>query len=935
MAANYSQTQLDRALREQMRRECESLRLYEPLPYQDEFHSCRAQQVLIQKGNRTGGAHPLSEPVLTPAGWRPIGELRVGDQVIGGDGQPCNVIGVHPQGWKAVFRLTFDDGAESFCTECHLWRCKLKKTERFPSHPNYRAGKWEVYSLQQIREHGGDDPVARDRAVVPTHAVQWPDAALPIDPYILGVLIGDGCISQSSTTFTTADPEIAEEVGRRLPSGMRMRSAEPSSRGKAKAYFLIDGGNPIAAGLRVLGLRGRRSEDKFIPAQYLTSSVEQRLALLRGLMDTDGTAEKGGHCLFYTCSPQLARDVQALIRSLGGKSSVRWKETFITAKTKMRGRPVPKEMPDKSRCLNMAIVSVILPRKHRLFGLERKEARRAARERAVTDGRVLTSIRPEGNAECVCISVDSPDRTYFTRDYVITHNSQALMVEVARAVTGQDPYGKYPKRDGRCVLLGYGEKHIGRVFYDKLFRSGTFKVIRDKATGKWRTFRPWPQAEGGDLERIEEAKPAPPLIPQRFLAGKISWEKRSERVFSLVNLTTGWEIIATNSAGDPGQAQGISVNLYAIDEDLATSGWYEEAIGRIADCGGYIRWAALPHARNDDLMKLMELAESEAEKKHPVARIVRASIFDNKYIPRKSVEDSVAAWRSQGDDVYRKRAMGEISLDSVLMYPTFNRRIHDVMRGDGEKTEAQEILQLNAGEPPDDWTRYVSIDPGYNVCAIMFIAVPPPELGDQVFVYDECYIKEATDQHFGDAMLAKCGDKRFEAFIIDYHGGALRSIADGGVPIDKYAAALRERGVKAECGQGFRPGMDERKRREADMRNFLAITRSGKPRLMVVLPRCPNFCWEMERFKKKTVRHAGKDIPIDEGNRRVNTHAIEAVEQAIALDLQWVPKRKTAQKTMLDGFLDWANKAKRKQSLHDRLTRGGGGISLGPLGDRG
>jgi hypothetical protein len=510
----------------------------------------------------------------------------------------------------------------------------------------------------------------------------------------------------------------------------------------------------------------------------------------------------------------------------------------------------------------------------------------------------------------------------------------ALMVEIARAVTGQDPYGKYPVRDGRAVLLGYGEHHIGRVFYDKLFRPGAFRIIRDLETGKWRTFRSWDSKDGGDNDRLKEAKPSPPLIPQRMIDGKPAWVKRSERVFSIFRFTTGWELHATNSAGDPGQAQGFSVNLYGIDEDLATSGWYEEAIGRIADCGGFIRWSALPHSKNDDMMQLVNLAEQEQEKPNPTAVIIRASIFDNKYLPKASVEKSVTAWKSQGEDIYRKRALGEININSALMYPTFNRRIHDVMNVNDDSSPAQRILAERMGEPPDDWTRYVSIDPGFNTLAIEFLAVPPPELGDQIFLFDESYIKEPAVpvKAFGDALQLKCSDRVIEAYIFDMHGGKLRSIASGETPVELYRAELTERRLASGTGgYSFRYGCDDIGRREEAFRSMLAIQRSGQPRFMVVVGKCPGFCTEMEKFKKKTVKQWGKEVAIDKGDRRVNTHAIEAVEQSLGLDLPYIkPKHKSLQFSMVDSWKAFKERLQLKRRMNGQLASPS--ISLGPVG---
>lgn len=509
-------------------------------------------------------------------------------------------------------------------------------------------------------------------------------------------------------------------------------------------------------------------------------------------------------------------------------------------------------------------------------------------------------------------------------------------VEVARALTNSDPHGKYPET-GVVACLGYGEKHIGKTFYPKLFKAGAFEIIKDLETGKWRTYRPWGGSSGGDLDRKGEKKPAPPLIPQRFIK-EIAWEKRSERIFSVVRLTTGWELWAFNSAGDPGQAQGFQCKLYWVDEDLATGGWIGEILFRLLKHRGYLRWTAMPHGKNDEMLSLLDEAEKQDGSEERTVQVLRVATYDNKYIDPTDLERTIRTARALGDDVYRQRILGDLNMESVMMYPTFNRRTHDIDRVKEHSTEAQKILADNSGVPPADWTRYASIDPGHNVLAIMLLAVPPPELGDQVFIYDECYIKQATNIHFGAAMAEKCSSSVFQSFILDFHGGRLRSIGSGELPVDAYASVLKEASIAPETGKPFIPGESDRTRREGEMRNMLAMGRDNNPRLMVMASKCPNFCWEMERFKKKTYKHGGKDVPIDEGNRRVHTHAIEAVEQAIAMDLQWVPQRSKSVKTVLDSFLEWAKRGKQKQASAERFSKlkggGGGCISLGPLGDK-
>lgn len=536
----------------------------------------------------------------------------------------------------------------------------------------------------------------------------------------------------------------------------------------------------------------------------------------------------------------------------------------------------------------------------------------------------------------------------------------SLMVELARAVTGTDPHGKYPKRDGKAAILVYGENHVGRVVYNGLFRTGHFKgfrLIKDLETKRLRAYRPWPATDGGDLERAVESVPHTPLVPKRYIDGKIAWTKRAERVFSVIRFTTGWELYAANSAGDPGQFQGLSIDFYGIDEDMANYGWYEEAQGRISDVNGKIRWTALPHAKNDDMMKMVDFAEREAERsvkenKPPEAVIIRASIFDNKFMAPEYRDSVLRGWKSMGEDVYRKRAHGEMDILSTLMYPTFNRRTHDVMQSptlaEDQDTlrklegvhpaswSASRILAARMGEPPDDWTRYVSIDPGYNILAIAFLCVPPPELGEQIFVYDECYIHEANHVSFGDAMRERCTDKVFEKFFVDMHGGKLRGTAGGEWPIHLYQGELKKHRVSSEStGDGFFPGCDDRKYREEVMRTSLAIDRDGQPKLMVVAGKCPSFVSEMERFRKKTVKQRGKDIPIDEGDRRAGTHSIDAVEQALGVGLDYVkPRRKTVNHSWLNDALAWGDRQRERSERGQRMLNGSQTISLGSIGVR-
>src|SRR5262245_2200054 len=130
-------------------------------------------------------------------------------------------------------------------------------------------------------------------------------------------------------------------------------------------------------------------------------------------------------------------------------------------------------------------------------------------------------------------------------------------VELARACTGRDPHGKYTATGGSAFIVGKDQRHLGQVIYDKLFRAGSFRIIRDRQTGAWRALRPW-LAEDHERASRGEAKLAPPLIPRRYIES-ISWEKKAENVPAKISLVTGWELFFYSSLGKPPQGSSISL----------------------------------------------------------------------------------------------------------------------------------------------------------------------------------------------------------------------------------------------------------------------------------------------------------------------------------------------------------------------------------------
>jgi hypothetical protein len=353
-----------------------------------------------------------------------------------------------------------------------------------------------------------------------------------------------------------------------------------------------------------------------------------------------------------------------------------------------------------------------------------------------------------------------------------TGGSLAGFVEIARAVLGMDPHDKYPKTDGVACCLGFGESHIGKVIYPYLFMAGKFLIIRDEVTNEWRTYRPWQ-----DEHRKREAKKSPPLIPWRYVKS-ISWKNKSMRIFDRVDFTTGWTLYAFNTSGLPSHAQGFTATLIHIDEDTDNAGWYDEMIARLTmsdtlyGCQGRLRWTAMPHTKNDDLVRLMERCHDSEHDEKREAVCIGATVFDNIYMPKATREENVKIWKSQGEDVYRKRALGEMVVDSYLMYPTFDAYLHNVRRERDSDLPFFKVLRDANWQIPHEWAKYMVVDPGHGVCAVTYWAVPPEELGDVKICFDESYIPQATATIFGDAVAAKISDHLFQSFIIDGHGGS-------------------------------------------------------------------------------------------------------------------------------------------------------------------
>lgn len=515
--------------------------------------------------------------------------------------------------------------------------------------------------------------------------------------------------------------------------------------------------------------------------------------------------------------------------------------------------------------------------------------------------------------------------------------SLAGFVEDARAALGCDPFDKYPKKNGTIVCVGWGAGHIGRVIHRFLFRPGAFDIIPDEKTKDWRVFRPWPRdeqrnGEWGDQGREEESMPAPPLIPRRRLKGKIAWHHKAHNTFARADLDTGWVIYSANSAGDPEQFQGFDAHLYHIDEDVENPGWYTEATSRTQKVRGMLRWTAMPHGRNQELVELVGMAKEQEGKPDQIVKLLTATMYDNPYLPAESLAENKRMWLAMGEDVYNQRALGLLTNDSVKMYPGFGKTIHNY-QSLPPSSQVRKILMERNGNPPESWCRYMVTDPGHAICAVLFIAVPPPELGDHVYLYDELYIGQASATLYGDAVVRKVAHNSFQAFIVDAHGGRLTDFGTGITPREQYSMELAKRNIRSvETGSQFLSGSDIIEGRTAALREWLMIRPDGTTKLIFDPQKCHNFCTEMTHLMKKFVEQGGRKFVTDVKNPRQPSHLTDCAEYAAAHGCRFVkPPKSVISETYVERMLRMDD-ARRKRFRVMQGEMADDSIVLGPRG---
>lgn len=356
-----------------------------------------------------GKAESLDSPILTPSGWTRMGDVKVGMDIIGSAGHAIKVTGVFPRGVMDTYRVTFSDGSSELFSADHLFAVNSAGRK-------HRGTGNLVKSVRELMDGGLKDKAGNRKWYIPMvkPVVFAENDEHILDPYFVGVLLGDGSLGAGHCSLTT-DRDIIESLN--LPTGASFSYRE---RIYDAEYVAVVGFSGMMPHLRSVGMNGHNADSKSIPHRYKwASDPADRIAVLQGLLDTDGTTVnsrgRASTSIEYgTVSKQLAEDVKFIVQSLGGTVSIQEK----TPTYRYKGEDLEGALFYR---MVLHLPSGITP-----FRLARKAEKWVPRSK-YEPTRGIESIELEGEAEVQCISVDADDRLYVTTDFIVTHNTlQAL-----------------------------------------------------------------------------------------------------------------------------------------------------------------------------------------------------------------------------------------------------------------------------------------------------------------------------------------------------------------------------------------------------------------------------------------------------------------------------------------------------------------------------
>jgi hypothetical protein len=430
----------------------------------------------------------------------------------------------------------------------------------------------------------------------------------------------------------------------------------------------------------------------------------------------------------------------------------------------------------------------------------------------------------------------------------------ASLVELAYALTGQHPVpGRYAPGGIRAIVVAKDLDKIAAVVWRILGMPGAFRMTEDPFTGLPRLEQP------GDKEAGLKFRDAPPLIPRRLVKA-IQWVSLKASQPKKLFLTNGSECSFYSSEADPFSIQGVKLDLAIFDEEVKNEAWFPEALARLVDRGGRFVWSATPQTGTQKLydLSLKAAEDREHHEEHPLIEEFTITLLENPYI---SAQDKEMFLLSLDDEEQVKvRVHGEHAITGFKVYAPlfFPRGIHSV----------------DPFPVPHDWTRFASIDPGAQVAAVLFAAVPPPKMpkdpdvdpglyGDFVYLYDEILIKRCDAAKLADAFRRHTEGQVLHTILIDHHGGQLTEIGSGKTPEQQYKEAFKAAKIAVpQVGRYFTWGSDDLAGGILRVKEFLRDRPDIGPKLRIIRGTCPELVSAMARYQWRVINGQITDKPM-------------------------------------------------------------------------
>lgn len=375
-------------------------------------YAVKYERCFIADEQGLGKAQSLYSKILTPNGWKLMKNIKMGDEIINSDGNISNVTGIYPQGKIDMYEVMFNDKSKTIVSDNHLWAIQSA---------NYRHRN-KGYVVKELKEFKNNlkNKYGNNWYIPMVKPINFKEISLKIDPYIMGVLLGDEGLT-FGINFTNIDEDIISEVSNRLPSELKLTNYDIM-------YKIIKNDNnrnyenSYIKEFKKLGLFGKKSNEKFIPMEYKINSINNRFLLLQGLLDTRGSITKDGSIVeYYTTSKKLCDDVKFIVQSLGGNA----KEFNRIPKFKYKN---VEKIGHKCFILRIKLDDIF---HNKLFKCKRKLDRVHYRKTKYGNPyRVFKSIKYIGKMYAQCISTNATDKLYVTDDCILTHNTVESIASV-------------------------------------------------------------------------------------------------------------------------------------------------------------------------------------------------------------------------------------------------------------------------------------------------------------------------------------------------------------------------------------------------------------------------------------------------------------------------------------------------------------------------